>query len=435
MLSLEITTVPNEAVRGIPPGFDLELERRRIHREGASNLSKDRFFQNAWTYAKEHLAKVSNTSFADYVINEDASRYITLTTPEYQGLVRELYNPNRSDWPLYRKSSIQLRRAQAEYEGFSRFEASDELRNAQVGDIFIWTSPPPSDFLAQRDFEGLKNNGYGFHSFTFVYEVKVKDDKRYLESKAIRHYLDPKRQEQLLALISGELLFDKDYQPSDIDLLKRIVKGKRGYTIEIVRHYIDKLYKETPDHEKIIPPIVVQNLSEEAVNKILSGLNSWLSGIFYLMYFDESKENDYLIEKQFHGWENAVKTLLNGEEINSSEFNEIIPQYWATYQVEQYQRLGFSYFQNTLSMCSHYANMDYQPESGNCGIGSSFGSKRGNLTYSGSRFSLTTTYESVTSPLDEDKPFTGECPVCKAYNIDLPKGGHCWQCDTEYQCG
>lgn len=410
-----------------PPGFDLGIEREKIQVGLDSLKYKQRFFENAKSYAREHLAKITDTTFVPYIINKNNDESITLTAEGYNGPVAELYNPNRRDWPSYRKNDVQFQRALVEYNSFRSFEQSSELKNAQVGDLFIWNSPPPSNLLNNRDFQALKKLGYGFHSFTFVYEIKEDSLKgnKYIESKAIRQYLRSKDQARLLNLVGGSNLIDNS-DPTDLDLLSHIVKvTKPELRLKNINEIIDNIYKDTPEGERIIPHISSTNLSEEAVNTILTKLNNWLEGIYYLMYFDRGLRFNELIEKNFHGWEEALKDLLSGSNKNLN-FEIIDPKDWAVRQMHLFV-LGS---QDTTSDFYYYTKKDYKPEAGGCGLGSGFGEKEEKSSSSNPRYK--TSYESADS---EDKnTFTGECPVCGMFVVDLKVGEHCGGCDTQYLC-
>lgn len=322
-------------------GFDLSLELRYIHQHEepvgertAEEIKEERFIRNAETYIDEAL-HVGIAKFDPYRIQKD-NGVVTLTADNYEGPVRELFNPEnpqlKDAWPIYRKTAYHQQRAQIEYERFCELESS--LNDAKIGDSYIWISPPPYDIIhAEVSDEAkkriLEEQGFGFHTNTFVFTV---EDDHTLQGRVIQNYLRAEDQRELLKIVLNTDLFPDDID--ELQILNTIAKiPTQSISASDIKSQIDWIYANTPEEQKIKPTQTYEQqlwTDEQTMKQIHYQMRPFLQYAFYLMRETSGTEilqdqdiQDF-IAARFHIWEQTVADLQQGKAIGSAGIQNVL---------------------------------------------------------------------------------------------------------------
>lgn len=355
------------AIEGKKPfAFDLAREYDLIQRHGDSYY--DFFIAQSHYYAKESYGKVPNVEY-EHLIERDNEGNVKLrfkdplATFAEESYAAPVFDSGLPVW--YRK------RAAADVRWTRAIQ--ERLRDSLPGDTFIDLSP--TEF--EVSIEDRKKWGFGWHSFVRVHRLVVEDGQEKLVSRAVRNYLDFPEQQRLSEILSGGRLGLGD-----------VGKLKEAMGIGHINKFIQDLWGQTSPERKINPPADQLVKSEQEINSDLRKLDFWLNRVFILM---KNGEGEDLILREFRGWENAVRALVNGKDKN----------------------VLYLYSKSTQGM-DFYMRQDYNPGANGCGFGSGFGEitifgvKLGSNT---GRVSTLMSYSNMT--LNEGgKTLCCTCPYC-----------------------
>lgn len=276
------------------------------------------------------------------------------------------------------------------------------LQDAQVGDMFIDMSP--TEF--QVDIKERKKWAFGWHSFIRLHQLVKENGEEFIVSKAIRNYLDLPEQLTLFKTFYGT-----DVHP--YHLLGTVAKVPLGVNAGHIKKMADDLYEATPADRKIIPEGDEVSKEEAEMNNNLKNWQPWLERIFAMM---KQGVSPHIIEKEFHGWEMAIKDAVKGETVYIPSLGGFDPQ-------------NFSIID--LSIVRHYTSQEYAPVGGSCGTGS--GIKKRN-PWGLPNIVMTDdlmTYESMSDDIEEELSTESNfCKPCGKENTD----DH-YHCPTPEGCG
>ena len=276
-----------------------------------------------------------------------------------------------------------------------------KLSEAKPGDLFIWLSPPPFE---QSNKESA-SNGFGKHSFVFVFRLEQDLQKEWVECVALRVYLDRKGLGEFFYQMTGEAVSSFDSEHLLAQLGK--VKNHKIWSVLDIQRAIKEIYDNTPASRKIVPEDDFF-VEEEKADAVLENFLPWIKGIYFLLKF---KAPDWLVEREFHRLEREVWKALRGEEFNLPFIEGIRPAQWASSLME------FALVPTTSIVPS--------PElfsiifGGSCGMGSGFGLGRQSPP-------LVVNYQTAESSFTKESKEYIVCPVC---GLKVKKGiGVCPYC-------
>lgn len=367
-----------------PFAFDLGRERELIQLYG--DAYKDFFVAQAHYYAKESYGKVPKVEYS-----HDIER-------KMDGSVKLQFGPN-GDYaeksygePVFDEELPEWYRRRAGADVRWTLSLQKKLTNAKPDDTFIDLSP--TEFGVS--IEERKKWGFGWHSFVRVHKVIIDENgKEKLISRGIRNYLDLPEQRKLFEDLTGEKIKEGE------DMLCKVGNLKPGVEPGHIDKKIKELWNATPLSRRLWPEEDQLQKSEEEMDTKLVNLDKWLEGIFYLM---KHNAQEWRIEKEFHGWENAVKAAVEEEKFDFKMLGEIDARAFIDHRLDE--RVG---------VIQEFIDREYKPGTNGCGFGSGFRG-RGNVEVRSGKMD----YLSITQ--DEDN-----------YSFDQP--GPCRTCGRDVLCG
>jgi len=379
-----------------PFAFDLQPVLDYISLQGKAY--QDNFYKEARFYAKEVYGRVKISDIYEHDVKEDGRLFIpSLDKTALQSYGEPLYDPTLPTW--YRQ------RAQKDSQWVNRLE--EKIKTAHIGDIFIDVSPTEFDV----SYEERKKWGYGWHSFLRIHQVAEEEGERKILSRAIRIYLDPKRLSELFAVLTGEQVEASSLLGKLSKLDWQLNPQLDGLQIANTRDLLyfhdlaEKLYDQTPNDERIIPPeedkIFTAN---QVMDRYLELLKPWLGDIFDEMFSgartDETKTQfKQRALRMFQGWEKAMRALVYREE----RFQPQLQSLQSNINLVHDYQIKESFMQEQYIM---FASA--------CGAGSGFG-KSNSSPFSSivNRVSENMSYSSMSSQTESTKLLCVTCPFCK----------------------
>lgn len=372
----------------VPFAFDLEIEYQHIREYGEGY--RPFFLEQAHYFAKESYGKVPLVEYEhrvkDGVLVYEVSGKKIKARDSYR---RQSVDTSLPDW--YRARAF----------GDLRWVDNLERHLSQAGDGDLFFDLSPTSF--QISLEERQRWGFGTHSFVRLHQVVGEGRLKKLVSRAPRNYLDLPEQARLFEAISGRHI-EGQY------LLGEVAKIDRGTEIGHVQKLVDDLYRQTPAERKIIPPQNDQIIADsQEMDAHLVRLDWWLNNIFDLMAGEASKN---VIEKQFHGWENAVKDLVR-RGTKSKQLG----------QTQQYYPDEDWFLQ--AQIVDYYTQQPYFLESNSCGRGSGFSRSEISRTEAGPM-----DYLGLTNKKDEWKK--GDCRRCEKKETMVGPCSICKDCEKKF---
>ncbi|GEM_PF-6022232 len=365
-----------------PFAFDLDIELQHITEYGQGY--RPFFIEQAHYFAKESYGKVPLVQYEHEIENGVLMYEVSGQKIQAKDSYRhQAVDSSLPDW--YRA------RAFGDLRWVDNLEK--QLAKSGDGDLFFDLSPTAFEIsLSER-----QRWGFGTHSFARLHQVVGEGRRKKLVSRAPRNYLDLPEQARLFTMLSG-------YPVEGQYLLGEVAKIDRGTEIGHIQKIVDDLYNQTPDERKIIPPENDQIIADnQEMDAHLAQLDWWLNNIFDLMAGEASKS---VIEKQFHGWENAIKDLIRRGKIQS-DFSE---EDW-----------GFR-----SKIIDYFSDQPYVSEGNGCGFGSGFGLREAASTESGPLDYLGLTIK------ENDEWTRGECRRCERKEIMVGPCSICKNCEKKF---
>lgn len=366
--------------KAVPPAFDLGVELKYIQEFGDSY--QPFFDKNALYYIMEAYGHVPKVVYEHSVL-EDADGNITLYIDALHKSARESYQePVGFDAPQWYTD-----RAQKDYQTVVNLE--DQLKGATDGDIFVEVSPTEYDITVEE----REKCGFGHHSFVRVHQLSRNErGEKILVSRALREYLDLGGHEQLFKTLT-------DVQITGENLIGTVAKLRPDLNvhdiqsdtdINSVQSLIDELYACTPEATKIIPPEEDLYFStSQHVKDQFDLQKDWLQEIFVMLREGPDSESvaawQQEVERKFHGWEMAMKTLVQNKGTVPDIPQELIA---AGMPVGDFR--------------DYFMSMDYSAGSSSCGNGSGFGMEMGGgSSFNGETYSGNMSYGGMTGRFNE----------------------------------
>ncbi|MEN9327887.1 MAG: hypothetical protein RI947_695 [Candidatus Parcubacteria bacterium] len=368
----------------VPPAFDLAHELKYIQQLGDSYYSF--FNKEALYYIMETYGRVPKVVYQHSVLEDDDGN-VTLYIDALHKTARESYQePVSFDAPEW-----YTKRAEKDYRAVLTLE--QQLKGAQDGDVFLEVSPTEYDI----DVEERKKCGFGYQSFVRVHQLSQNEQgEKILISRALREYLDQDGHVNLFKTLTGT-------EVNGSDLLGTVVKLRPDLNLHdvqnegdilSVQNLIDQIYESTPETAKIVPP--EEDLfysTNQRVKEQFDSQESWLKEIFVMLREGPDTESvaawQAEVERQFHGWETALKTLIRNDGITPEEAHQL---------TEQQATLG-----GVADFRDYFMAMEYSAGSNSCGNGSGFGMDMGGdgASFNGETYSGSMSYGGMTGRYNE----------------------------------
>lgn len=279
-----------------PLAFDLSLYEGRAFQTLPDERATVRFKEDVFFLLKE-LGAVSAVGWFYRGRRENGK--LTLFSPNYDEPMCEHYLQPALDKtkPLWYQ-----RRCQIEYQTFCLLE--QKLSDAQPGDLFVWPSPPPSE----KKEEEITANGFGKHSFLFVYRLEKDFQEERVECFALRNYLNLEGFGRLLSFLTGKkaTFFSSEALLAQLDK----VEPPQILSVLDIKKAIREVYESTPLSERIVPEDDFF-LQEQEADRILEQFLPQMERIGHLLKVSASQE---LVEGEFFCLvRDALKALMGSK--------------------------------------------------------------------------------------------------------------------------
>lgn len=336
----------------MPPAFDLAHELAYIQEYGNDYYSF--FSKEALYYVMETYGRVPRVEYY-HSLREDEAGNVSLYIDAIQKTARESYaEPVSFDAPDW-----YTKRAEKDLKAIVSLE--EQLKDASETDVFLEISPTEYDISVDE----RERCGFGYQSFVRLHQIgRNEQGERILVSRALREYLDAEGHAELAITLAGEAAEGGELLGSVFKLQPElsITDIRHDGDVQSVQNLIDQIYDRTPSIRKIVPP--PEDLfyaTSTQVREQFEKQESWLHDIFTLMEEGPDRESvaewQAEVERQFHGWEMAMKALIHtgGDEDRALE------------EAEEESGTYGGGFRDT------FVGMDYTPGGNSCGNGAGFG--------------------------------------------------------------